>query len=54
VVADNVASLAEGATRIVGASPHQLSLWSENARLAARAASWRTRAIIIHAALGIP
>jgi len=54
VVANDVASLAEGATRIVGASPHQLSLWSENARLAARAASWSTRAITIHAALGIP
>jgi hypothetical protein len=53
VVADGVDSLAAGVARIVGAPDDDHATWSENARLAARDASWSTRATMIHAALGI-
>ena len=53
VVADEVDSLAAGLSRIVSAPEEEQTTWSENARLAARAASWSTRAAMIHAALGI-
>jgi len=53
VVAHQVDTLAAGLTRIVSAPEDEQAAWSENARVAAGAASWRTRAAKIHAALGI-
>jgi len=52
VVTDQVDSLAAGLTRIFCAPDDEHAAWSENARVAAREASWSTRAAMIHAALG--